>query len=136
MDDAYADGYLGRPWIPIPCAPYKDFTSSEEIALFSGDMLTQHKVLRVNLQLSGPTGTSAEVVMRIGGTQYGPTWTLSSAAKVRDVNERIALPAGEFPYGTGASVVMWARRTGGSGTCSLRVRGIWGLNTINASEAT
>ncbi|MFE1770261.1 hypothetical protein [Streptomyces sp. NPDC059008] len=136
MDDAHADGYLGRPWIPIPCAPYVDFTSGDEVAVFSGQMLTQHKVLRVNLQLSGPIGTAAEVLMRIGGTQYGPTWTLSSTARTRDVNERIVLPAVDFPYGTDVSVVMWARRTAGAGTCALRVRGIWGLNTINANEAT
>ncbi|CAL9296872.1 hypothetical protein [Streptomyces sp. SudanB25_2051] len=135
MDDAFADGHLGRPWVPIPCAPLINFTNDEEFALYSGQMLTQHKVLRVNMQLSGPSGTSAQVLMRIGGTQYGPTWTLSSSATIRDVNERVVLPAADFPYGRDVSVVMWARRTGGTGVCTLRVRGLWGVNTITADEA-
>ncbi|MEV0440948.1 hypothetical protein AB0I84_09175 [Streptomyces spectabilis] len=135
MDDAYADGYLGRPWVPIPCAPLIQFSNDEEFALYSGNMLTQHKVLRVNMQISGPSGTAAQVVMRIGNTQYGPTWTLSSSATVRDINERVPLPAGDFPYGREASVVMWARRTSGSGTCTLRVRGLWGVNTITEPES-
>ncbi|UUN29421.1 hypothetical protein [Streptomyces sp. FIT100] len=135
MDDGYADDYLGRPWVPIPCAPFINFTNDAEVALYSGQMLTQHKVLRVNLQLAGPSGTAAQVVMKIGNVQYGPTWTLTSSATVKDVNDRITLPAADFPYGRDVSVVMWAHRTAGTGTCSLRVRGIWGVNTITADEA-
>ncbi|MFD7067145.1 hypothetical protein ACFV97_07860 [Streptomyces sp. NPDC059913] len=135
MDDGFADGYLGRPWVPIPLAPFIQFSNDTDVALYSGQMLTQHKVLRVNLQLSGPSGTAAQVVMKIANQQYGPTWTLSSSATTKDVNERVTLPAADFPHSSDVSVVMWASRTSGSGVCTLRVRGVWGVNTITASEA-
>ncbi|MEU8680797.1 hypothetical protein [Streptomyces sp. NPDC048611] len=135
MDDGFADGHLGRPWVPIPCAPFIQFSNDDEFALYSGQMLTQHKVLRVNLQLASPSGTAAQVVMKIGNVQYGPTWTLSSSATIKDVNERVVLPAADFPYGRDVSVVMWAQRTAGTGVCSLRVRALWGVNTITQSEA-
>ncbi|MFF0630393.1 hypothetical protein [Streptomyces sp. NPDC004296] len=136
MDDGYADGYLGRPWVPIPCTPYMTISSDDEAALYSGQMLTQHKVLRVNLQLSGPAGTGAEALLRIGGQQYGPTWSLAASATTKDVNDRVPLPAADFPHGRDVSAVVWARRTSGTGTCTLRLRGIWGTNTVSATEAT
>jgi hypothetical protein len=134
MDDAHADGYLGRPWVPIPCAPPVTFTSDTDTALYSGHMVVQHKVLAVVAQLSGPSGTSATARLRIGTTDYG-TWTLTSTATVLEISERIPLDSNALPHGTGASVVMWGQRTGGTGTCTLRVRGLWGLNTRTPEEA-
>ncbi|MCA1219883.1 hypothetical protein [Streptomyces sp. 8L] len=135
MDDGFADGYLGRPWVPIPCSPFMSITNDDDTPLHSGYLLTQHKVLLVNLQLTGPAGTAAQVYMRLGQNQVGPTWTLSSSATTAEVNERVPLPANDFPWGTGTSVVMWARRTSGTGTCALRVRGLWGVNTVTEDEA-
>jgi hypothetical protein len=135
MDDAYADGYLGRPWVPIPCTPGVDFTADDDTPMYSGYIHTQHKVLAVNLQLLAPTGTAAQVYMRLGQMQVGPTWTVSSSAAKTEVNERVVLPATDFPYGTETSLVMWARRTSGTGTCTLHVRGLWGVNTLTEDEA-
>ncbi|MFG2226937.1 hypothetical protein [Streptomyces sp. NPDC048644] len=135
MDDAYADGYLGRPWVPIPCAPFMPIASDDDVALHSGLMLAQHKVLHVNMQITGPAGTGASVSLKVAGERLTKTWTLASAATGREISERVSLPAADFPHGSEAAVTVWARRTSGTGTTTLRVRGIWGVNTTTDTEA-
>nr|WP_239085353.1 hypothetical protein [Streptomyces halstedii] len=135
MDDYYADGYLGRPFVPIPIAPAVSITSDTETAAYSGHMIVQHKVLNVNAQITAPAGTAARVRLTLNGSEIG-SWTISSAATTAEINQRIPLSASAHPHSTQSVVVMWAQRTSGTGTCTLRVRGLWGLNTITESEGS
>lgn len=135
MDDAYADGYLGRPYVPIPMAPGVNIASDTDTPLYSGHMVVQHKVLSVNGQIVGPAGTAIRVWLTLDGTELA-AWTLSSSATVTEINQRIPLSATDHPHSSTAVAVIWAQRTAGTGTGTVRVRGLWGMNTITESEAT
>ncbi|MDT0432813.1 hypothetical protein [Streptomyces salyersiae] len=134
MDDYYADGYLGRPYVPIPMSPGVPFTADTETSVYSGHMVVQHKVLNVNALLSAPAGTTARVRLTLNNNEIG-AWTINSATTQTEINERIPLSPTEFPHSTSPVAVLWAQRTAGTGTCTLRLRGLWGLNTITESEA-
>lgn len=135
MDDYYADSYLGKPYVPVPMVSPMDFTSDTETALHSGYLLVQHKVLYVNGQITGPSGTSARMRLTVDGDEYG-SWTLTSTATALEISERLPLAASDHPYGSGAVVVLWGQRTGGTGSVRLRVRGVWGMHTETEAEAT
>ncbi|MEV4966648.1 hypothetical protein AB0886_05190 [Streptomyces sp. NPDC024062] len=134
MDDAFADGYLGRPYVPVPMTPAATVTSDTDTPLYSGHLVVQHKVLKINGQILAPAGTSIRARLTIDGDEIG-AWTLNSTATAMEINQRIALSATDHPHSSDAVVVMWAQRTGGTGTGTVRVRGVWGMNTATAEEA-
>ncbi|QRX90879.1 hypothetical protein [Streptomyces noursei] len=137
MDDGYADGYLGRPWVPIPLAPSATVTASDWTTTHAGTIWTQHAVLAAQWSIYAPAGTTAEarLMLNRGGnlTQLGDT--LTAAGKEVFTSQRITPSAHGLSRGDTAALLIQARRTAGAGTAVAWCQGMWGSNTANASEA-
>ncbi|MFK0289949.1 hypothetical protein ACIQU6_05585 [Streptomyces sp. NPDC090442] len=137
MDDGYADGYLGRPWVPIPLAPSAPVTASDWTTTHVGTIWTQHAVLAANWSIHAPAGTTAEARLMLNHsgnlTQLGNTVT--ATGKEAFTSQRITPKTHGLSRGDTAVLLIQARRTNGPGTCTAWCQGIWGGNTANASEA-
>ncbi|MFK0296678.1 hypothetical protein ACIQU6_40260 [Streptomyces sp. NPDC090442] len=138
MDDAHADGYLGRPWVPIPLAPSAHVTAADWTSTHAGSIRTQHAVIAAQWSLYAPAGTTAEarLALKRGDTltQIGDTITATGGKEVFAA-QRITPSSHGLSHGDVAGLLIQARRTAGTGTAAAWCQGIWGTNTANAKEA-
>ncbi|MFE7316401.1 hypothetical protein ACFU7T_25415 [Streptomyces sp. NPDC057555] len=138
MDDAHADGYLGRPWVPIPLAPSATVTASDWTTTHAGTLRTQHAVIAAQWSLYAPAGTTAEarLALKRGDTltQIGDALTATGGKEVF-ASQRITPSTHDLSHGDIAGLLIQARRTAGTGTATAWCQGIWGTNTANAKEA-
>ncbi|MGW7514776.1 hypothetical protein ACWGJ2_04210 [Streptomyces sp. NPDC054796] len=138
MDDAHADGYLGRPWVPIPMTGAVPMSSSSWSSALVGQWRVQHAVLVATFSLHAPAGTTCEarLVMGTGDTpqQLGPTLTATGGAE--EFTTLRVLP-GEHGQAHGVVTLLrlQTRRTSGTGTGNLWCTGLWGDHTTSAAEA-
>ncbi|WP_411141397.1 hypothetical protein [Streptomyces sp. x-80] len=137
MDDADADGYLGRPWVPIPLTPGASVTAADWITAHSGTIQTQHAVLAARWSLWAPAGTTAEarLMLNRGGTLTQLGDTITATGKEVYASPRITPGAHGLSHGDVAGLLIQARRTSGTGTATAWCHGMWGTNTINPNEA-
>ncbi|MFE6689648.1 hypothetical protein ACFVFQ_24610 [Streptomyces sp. NPDC057743] len=139
MDDAHADGYLGRPWVPIPLAPSAHVTAADWTTTHAGTLRTQHAVIAAQWSLYAPAGTTAEarlVLKRDGDvSQIGDTITATGGKEVFTA-QRITPGSHGLSHGDVAGLLIQARRTAGTGTAAAWCQGIWGANTANHTEVT
>ncbi|MFI6055497.1 hypothetical protein ACIBCO_36105 [Streptomyces violascens] len=137
MDDAHADGYLGRPWVPIPLAPSATVTAADWTTTHAGTVWTQHAMLVAYWSIYAPSGTTAEarLVVNRGGslTQLGDTVTASG--KEIFTAQRIAPRTHGLAHGDTGVLLIQARRTAGTGTAISWCQGMWGTHTANPAEA-
>lgn len=137
MDDGYADGYLGRPWVPIPLAPGAPVTAADWTTTHAGTIRTQHAVLAAQWSIWAPAGTTAEarLMLNKGGDLAQLGDTITATGKETYASQRITPNTHGLSHGEIAGLMIQARRTAGTGTATAWCHGIWGTNTINAKEA-
>ncbi len=97
MDDYYADGYLGRPWVPIPMSPAALVTGSEWRTTHAGRFQAQHAVLTASWSVYAPSGTTAEARLMINTVGS----CRSSARRSRPAAKKSSPPNGSPPAITG-----------------------------------
>ncbi|MGW2485178.1 hypothetical protein ACWCWQ_35715 [Streptomyces sp. NPDC001571] len=138
MDDAYADGYLGRPWVPIPLAPSAPVTAADWATTHAGTIWTQHAVLVAYWSIYAPAGTTTEARLAInrGGNITPVGDPITSSGKEIFTAQRITPGAHGLSRGDTAALLIQARRTAGTGTGISWCQGMWGTHTANPAEAT
>lgn len=139
MDDAWADGFLGRPWIPIPMTPGVSFTHTTWATTHSGIWWRQHAVLDVDLSVYAPASTTAEMrlMARINGAlvQLGATFTATNNQERFSAWRVSSTDLAGTQHGTRIPVIVQTQRTAGTGTCLAYVHGLYGSNTFVPDEA-
>ncbi|MFJ2717399.1 hypothetical protein [Streptomyces sp. NPDC087437] len=139
MDDAFADGYLGRPWVPIPMQSGVNFTATSWQSTHTGRMLTQHAVLDIGISVWAPSGNTAQarVALVSNGNTVPVTSVLASSNGVEAFgNYRLSPSQHGMAWGDVCTILIQGQRTAGTGTCTMWCQGIWGTNTYVAGEAT
>ncbi|UNZ18864.1 hypothetical protein [Streptomyces sp. 891-h] len=138
MDDAYADGYLGRPWVPVPMASAVPITAAEWSTAFVGQWWVQHAVLLAHFTVYAPAGTTCEARLVMGSgadqQQLGAVLTASDGAEP-STTVRVTRSMHDRAHGAGASLRIQTRRTSGTGTGSVWCWGLWGVNATSAADA-
>lgn len=138
MDDYHADGYLGRPYVPVPVTPGVDVTSSAERTTHVGIVHVQHRVLHVTTNVYAPAGTTIALRYQLqsssGYDQIGDTFTVvgGSAGQELPNIQRIPVDRG---HSERCRLLVRATRTAGTGTGIVYPFGVWGVNTISPEEA-
>lgn len=139
MDDAFADGYLGRPWVPIPMTPGVTFTNAAWATTHSGMWWRQHAVLDISVSVAAPAATTAEVrvMARLNGIDLVQIGTTVSATNQESFWQYRATATELDPsqHGSQVTLLVQTQRTSGAGTCTAYVHGMWGSNTYTAAEA-
>lgn len=137
MDDGYADGYLGRPWVPVPLAPSATVTAADWITTHIGTVWTQHAVLAASWSIYAPAGTTAEarLMLNRGGTLTQLGDTITATGKEVFTAQRITPSTHGLSRGDTAALLIQARRTTGTGNTVAWCQGMWGAHTANPKEA-
>ncbi|WP_399088040.1 hypothetical protein ACGH2B_12540 [Streptomyces sp. BBFR2] len=137
MDDGYADGYLGRPWVPIPLAPGAAVTVSDWTTTHAGSIWTQHAVLAAQWSLYAPAGTTAEarLMLNRGGTLVQLGDAITAKGKEVFASQRFTPGVHGLSRGDTAGLIIQARRTVGTGAAVAWCQGMWGANTTSREEA-
>ncbi|MFJ1650113.1 hypothetical protein ACIOC2_01595 [Streptomyces sp. NPDC088337] len=139
MDDAYADGYLGRPWVPIPMQSGVNLTATSWQTTHTGRWWAQHAVLDIGISVWAPAGSTAQARVAIvaNGVTTPVTPVISSSGGNETFgNYRLTPSQHGMAWGDGGTILIQGQRTAGTGTCTMWCQGIWGSNTTTAAEAT
>ncbi|WP_437110896.1 hypothetical protein [Streptomyces sp. enrichment culture] len=138
MDDGYADGYLGRPFVPIPLATGVDVDSSTERTTHIALMHVQHRVLSTSINVYAPPGTTIRVHLSLNGPNgfedIGEPIVAVGGTSGQEISntQRIKVERG---HGERWRLLVRAARTAGTGTGTVYPFGLWGVHTANPSEA-
>ncbi|MFH8345007.1 hypothetical protein [Streptomyces sp. NPDC018045] len=137
MDDYYADGYLGRPWVPVPMSSAAYVTGSEWRTTHVGRIQAQHAVLAASWSVYAPPGTTAETRLMInrGGELSQLGEAVEAGGKEVFTTQRLTPGDHRLNLGDTATLVLQARRASGSGTGEAWCLGMWGVHTTTANEA-
>ncbi|MFF9123152.1 hypothetical protein ACF09J_07620 [Streptomyces sp. NPDC014889] len=138
MDDAYADGYLGRPWVPIPMQSGVNFTGTTWQPTHLGRMWAQHAVLHIGISVWAPSGSTAQARVAIAANNNTTPVTpvISSTGGNETFGEYRLTPSQHgMAWGDVCTIIIQGQRTAGTGTCTMWCQGIWGSNTYSAAEA-
>ncbi|MEU9400533.1 hypothetical protein [Streptomyces sp. NPDC048242] len=138
MDDGYADGYLGRPWIPVPMHPGIGFTATTWQTTHVGRLFVQHAVLDVGFSVFAPSGSTAQarVCLNVNGVVTPITPVVSSSGGTEAFGYYRLTPSQHGrEWGEAVSILLQGQRTVGTGTCTMWCQGIWGTNTMTPDEA-
>jgi hypothetical protein len=138
-DDAHADDWLGRPWIPVPMHAAVSFTAGAWTTTHTGLWLAQHRVLHLQAMLSAPVASTAQ--MRFTGSvgtdgavsTLGPIVTVSGGDSYIQYRATAA-DLGVVEYGDYITIRLEAQRTAGAGTCSAVCIGVWGSEAYTETE--
>ncbi|MGW7197214.1 hypothetical protein [Streptomyces chryseus] len=138
MDDAHADGYLGRPFVPIPLIAPADVASDTERTTHTALLYVQHRVLLATITVWAPANTTItahlELASSSGYGQIGDPFTVVGGASGQEISSTQRIPI-DRPHGERWRVLLRAARTAGTGTGTIWPSGLWGTHTINAEEA-
>ncbi|WP_326698052.1 hypothetical protein OG909_12280 [Streptomyces sp. NBC_01754] len=141
MDDYYADGYLGRPYVPVPVTPGVDVTSSTERTTHIGILHVQHRVVHATTSVYAPAGTTISMRYQLqlsGGVlayeQIGNTFTVVGGAAGQELTNTQRIPI-DRAHSERCRLMVRATRTAGSGTGTVFPFGLWGVNTATPEEA-
>lgn len=138
MDDAHADGFLGRPFVPIPLSTGVDVDSSTERTTHFGMAQIQHRILQASVNVWAPANTTITVRLRLGhATGYediGDAITVAGGASGQEVanTQRIKI---DRAHSERWRLLIRASRTAGTGVGIVYPYGLWGVNTQSADEA-
>lgn len=137
MDDAYADGFLGRPYVPIPMAAPMNFSSTSWQTVFAGNCTAQHAVLYAHFSVYAPSGNTAEARLMIfdGGEYRQMGDTIQASGTESFSHQRLGKNEHGMEYNNNRTILIQARRTAGTSTCTAWCQGIVGVNSIDATEA-
>ncbi|MEV7212075.1 hypothetical protein AB0O31_03125 [Kitasatospora cineracea] len=140
MDDAYADNFLGRPWVPVPLTPGVNIATGVWTVTHAGLLLVQHCVLSYKVSVFAPAGSTiaAQILLQgpAGDVQIGPTMTVTGGTGGTETAFTGRVPIGtDHQHGEEWNVRVQAQRTAGTGTGTVWLYGIWSRNTLTAAEA-
>lgn len=137
-DDEYADGFLGRPWVPVPMTPAVAVTAGSWVTTHIGVWLVQHRVLDLRASVVAPAATTGQVRIRAlwegAYIQLGPTITATDGETFLDYRATGTDLAG-IEYGDRVVITQECQRTAGAGTVNSWSHGTWGSNTYDSGEA-
>ena len=138
-DDAYADSYLGRPWIPVPMAAPYAITAASWVTTHIGVWWVQHRVLELRASVYAPAATTGQVRFRAifngASTVLGPTATAANDSETFLNYRAIGSDFVGVDHGERVVIIQEAQRTAGAGTVNSWHHGAWGSNTYDSSEA-
>jgi hypothetical protein len=138
MDDAYADGYLGLPYVPIPVATGVDVTSDTERTTHQAMVVVQHRVIQAYTNVYAPPNTTIVVRYRLNGPSgyedIGQPITVSGGASGQEAANTQRIPINR-PHSDRWRLLIRAARTAGTGTGVVYPFGLWGVHTTDPSEA-
>lgn len=140
MDDAFASGFLGRPWVPVPLQPGVPVTAGTWTTTHAGQLLVQHAVLSYQISVFAPASTTIQAQILLqgpsGDVQIGSTMTVVGGISGTETPFTGRVPIGtDHAHGGAWNVRVQGQRTVGTGTGTVWVYGIWSVNTANSSEA-
>ncbi|MFG7941180.1 hypothetical protein [Streptomyces cacaoi] len=132
MDDYYADGYLGRPSIPIPMhatAGQQTSNSSPTVA-WTGGVRIMNAVLNAAFETWAPKGTTAEIEFE-GDGDVLDSWTVKGGGWT---SHQITAPV-RWPFMEHVTFRLRHRVSAGSGSVQTNCLGVYTRNTLAADEA-
>lgn len=137
-DDQYADGWLGRPWVPVPMAAPYDVTAGSWVLTHIGDWWAQHAVLDLHASVYAPAATTGQIRFRI--VVNGATILTSSVASATNTTTSLSYRATRtdlagIQHGTRVQVLLECQRTAGAGVVTSLCNAVMGSDTNAASEA-
>lgn len=133
MDDALHDGWLGRPWVPVPLpvpvAPewWPSTTSSTWQTVAVSYASRQHVAISGYGRIYAEASTTGQMRVLAQGTQVGPTTSVTGT--VNSVSVRANLPAGT--WGELLTVEVQLQRTSGTGLVRGQMFELEGVNSID-----
>ncbi|UWM52064.1 hypothetical protein N0X72_25300 [Streptomyces carpaticus] len=139
MDDAYADGYLGRPSIPIPWQPTSSSSTSSSTmtSAWLAAQRVQCPVWYLHTESYAPPGATVRVeVQALQGGQWSTwdTWTVTGGAAGQWSERHITRPM-TAPHMTHVTWRIRHQVASGTGQVITNVYGSYQRNTFSADEA-
>ncbi|MFI6979305.1 hypothetical protein ACIBSV_12065 [Embleya sp. NPDC050154] len=132
MDDIGVDGYLGRPWIPLP-VPVSVFATDWPStnggswgAVSRSYCLRQHSHVVVYGSVYADVGTTGQARLTVNGTPVGPVASAPSGGFAA-LDYQGALPAGE--WGDQLVIEVQCQRTSGGGSVYAALTQLYGINS-------
>ncbi|MER8042597.1 hypothetical protein [Streptomyces sp. NPDC094032] len=136
MDDAWADRFLGRPWMPFPMYPTANSamvgTTSWQYA-WVGRMPAQNAVAVLNFSCIASAGGQARVTYVAPGSVENviETFTLPTNTWV---NKAITVPLDTADWGDQVLFQIEHRNAASTGAVETRMFGAYTRNTFDANE--
>ncbi|MEV2203730.1 hypothetical protein AB0E11_27740 [Streptomyces fradiae] len=138
MDDGYADGYLGRPWVPLPLTTGVDVSSPTERTTHFALMHVQHRILSTSINVYAPADTTIRVQLRLSGPNgyedIGAPIVAVGGTSGQEISDAQRIKI-DRAHGERWRLLVRASRTAGTGTGTVYPFGLWGVNTVAPSEA-
>lgn len=136
MDDAYADGLLGRPWIPFPLypTPYQAHDGTDDWrTAFVGRSPAQNAVLRLTLSTYTSDGGELRCKLKAGegAEQTVDSWTATAGVWT---DHTITQPLDGAVWGTSVRIEIEHRNTVTTGGIQTWLFSSYTRNTISDDE--
>lgn len=138
-DDQYADGWLGKPWIPVAMTTPYDVTAGAWVLTHIGTLWAQHPVLDLHASVYAPAATTGQIRFRIvvndASTLIGPTATATNDQEVDLVYRATRTDLAGIEHGTKVQVLLECQRTAGAGVVTSLCHAVMGSHAYSSAEA-
>jgi hypothetical protein len=135
-DDGVSGHGMATPWLPMPLPVPPDFNLSpntqsstlENVA--TSVAFATHPRIRLDIIGRSDSGTTGEFVVRVNGTQVGPTQSIPSAGNVRlEATADIPGWGTSVGYLGRIDIAIAARRISGSGTVYVSPQAVYAVQS-------
>ncbi len=141
MDDPWADGYLGRPALPIPWQPTPGWTTASKaksgtVSWYAATRI-QCPVLHLITETHAPAGATASVVLECStgdGYEEWETWTAVGGRAGAWTTHTVTRPMHGISHFTHVTWRIRHRVSKGAGRITTHVIGAYQRNTLAKDE--